>query len=103
MIVTKNLDCFKTFISDAEEAKVPFHLLGYLNDEAPTMTFDGADSQPPRKFLGRLLLCSSIATVMLMAESPIEEKPVFDEFLKTHKVRRMERLTLDNKGVVVCE
>ena len=34
MIVTKDLECFKDFIADVEEAKVSFRILGYLADEA---------------------------------------------------------------------
>ena len=103
MIVTKDLECFKNFIADVEEAKVPFRILGYLADKAPaTVFFEGGD-HPPRSFTGRLLLCSSIMTVMFKASLPIEEKPAFNDFLNVHNVRLMKRLSLDDNGVVRCE
>lgn len=103
MIVTKDLACFKDFIADVEEAKVPFRILGYLADETPAAAFFEGGDHPPRSFMGRLLLCSSMMTAMFKASLPIEEKPAFNDFLKTYNVRLMKRLTLDDNGMVRCE
>jgi hypothetical protein len=103
MIVTKDLECFKDFIADVEEVKVPFRILGYLADEAPAVTFFEGGDHPPRSFTGRLLLCSSMMTVMFKASLPIEEKPAFNDFLNARNVRLMKRLVLDDNGVVRCE
>ena len=103
MILTKDLECFKSFIADVEEAKVPFRILGYLADEAPAVAFFEEGDHPPRSFTGRLLLCSSMVTVMYRGSLPIEEKPHFSEILKAYDVRLMDRLTLDESGLVKCE
>jgi len=53
MILTKDLECFKSFIADVEEAKVPFRILGYLADEAPAVAFFlGGGPPPPGVFEG---------------------------------------------------
>ena len=98
MIMTRNLACFKAFIADVENAKVPFRILGYLADEALAAAFFEEGDHPPRSFTGHLLLCS-----MFEASLPIEEKPAFNDFLNVHNVRLMKRLALDDNGVVRCE
>ena len=103
MIVTRDLACFKAFIADVENAKVPFRILGYLADEAPAVAFFEEGDHPPRSFTGRLLLCSSMMSVMFKASLPIEEKLAFNNFLNVHNVRLMKRLSLDDNGVVRCE
>ena len=100
MILTKDLECFKSFIADVEEAKVPFRILGYQQDEVPAVSIMDGIPRPPRKFIGRLLLCSSMTTVMYRGSLPIEEKPHFSEILKAYDVRLMNRLTLDESGLV---
>ena len=100
MIMTRNLACFKAFIADVENAKVPFRILGYLADEALAAAFFEEGDHPPRSFTGHLLLCSSM---MFEASLPIEEKPAFNDFLNVHNVRLMKRLALDDNGVVRCE
>lgn len=103
MVMTRNLASFKAFISDVENAKVPFRILGYLADEAPAVAFFEEGDHPPRSFTGHLLLCSSMMSVMFEASLPIEEKPAFNDFLNVHNVRLMKRLALDDNGVVRCE
>ena len=103
MILTKDLECFKSFIADVEEAKVPFRILGYQQDEVQAVSIMDGIPRPPRKFTGRLLLCSNMVTVMYRGSLPIEEKPHFSEIIKAYDVRLMNRLTLDESGLVKCE
>jgi hypothetical protein len=44
-----------------------------------------------------------MVTVMYRGSLPIEEKPHFSEILKAYDVRLMDRLTLDESGLVKCE
>jgi hypothetical protein len=101
VIMTKDLKCFTTFVADVESAKVPFRIMGYQKDRTPMENFYG-NNKPPRSFTARLVLCSSIATVMFNTTMPIEEASIFDDFLQKHNVQIMEKLELKD-GVILCE
>lgn len=102
MIQVKRFDLFKTFVDDVKTAEIPFRIIGMQYDDLPIQTYFDQKAHPSVSFSVKLLLCSSMATVLLETFFPIEEKEHFNEFVEAFGVRLVDTLELNN-GVIFCQ
>lgn len=102
MIHLENFDIFKRFIDDVKTAAIPFRIVGMQSDDMPLQTYLDQKARPPKSFSVKLLLCSSMATVLFETSFPLEEKPRFNEFAEAFDIQMVNSLELKN-GVVFCQ